>query len=100
MAEYSKEEWNQFNMFAKSWFHIAEAQYISKEMGLGFEDQDEGYLRAGRTLISTWPAWKKFWDEESRTNFWPPGFVEELAKSDIGSMEGVKSISNEPDSVA
>ena len=69
------------------------ALYISKVLELGFEEQDESYLKAARTLLASLPAWRRFWDLEVASGFWPPGLVAELAKGDVGSLEGIESAS-------
>ena len=96
MAEYTPDEWVQLNFLLKSYFHAIEAQYVSHQSGLGVKDQDDGYLRAARTALATWPAWKKMWEGEAANNMWPPGFVEEMGRDDVGnlgSFEAPKPIS-------
>ena len=89
MPEYTPEEQNQLNFFLKSYFHSVEALYVSQELGLGFKAQDESYLKAARTTLASWPAWRTFWDLEVASGIWPPGLVAELARDDVGSLEGI-----------
>ena len=86
MADYTAEEWAQLNFMLKTYWHAIEAQYISHRSGLGVKEQDDGYLRSARTCLATWPAWKKMWEGEVANNFWPPGFVEEMSRDDIGNL--------------
>ena len=96
MADYTPEEWAQLNFLLKSYFHAIEAQYVSHKSGLGLKEQDDGYLRAARTTLATWPAWKKTWEGEAANGVWPPGFVEEMSRDDVGNLDSF----NAPDKAA
>lgn len=91
MAEYTPEEWNKLNFLFKTFFHLVEAQYVHHRFQVGSMDQIEPHLRASRTVLSTWPAWKALWDEESRSGHWTEGFVEAINSGQAGTMTGFET---------
>ena len=91
IADFTTEEWAQLNYLFMTYLHAIEAQYISQSTGLGFKEQDDGYLRAARTVFANWPAWRKMWEAQVANDFWPAGLVEELSRDDVGNLDSFSS---------
>jgi len=72
MEEYSPEEWLEFRMLAMSVFLQFEARFVDHDLSIGRQDQIFARLDIAKGLIVSFPAWKRFWEEETNAN----GFAE------------------------
>ena len=91
MPQFTDLEWNEMNGYCKSLFHILEAQFVHSRFSVGTGDNTEPHLRGAKTLIDSYPVWKKFWDEEASSGHWTEGFVEAVEKLDPGELTFVQS---------
>ena len=76
MPEFTGAEWYEFRAFAISLMLPIESQYLHDQLGIGLADNTQTYLRIANGLISTFPAWRRYWEEEQRAQTLAPGFFE------------------------
>ena len=74
--ELSAEEWFEFRVFAVSLFLIYQTSYMHLSHDLGNREESENYIRVARGLIESWPAYRRFWDEEAETLTFTRGFID------------------------
>ena len=95
MPDFTVDEWTEMNSYLKTIFHIFEAQYVHSRFGVGTGDLNEPHLRAAATVVTTFPVWKKFWEEESATGHWTDGFIEHIEQMSPGDLPFVGSDGSE-----
>ena len=61
-----------------------EARHVDRNLQIGYDDQASDRLGLARGLVSSFPAWGKFWEAESVGNGFSKSFVEAVnsAKAD------------------
>jgi hypothetical protein len=75
LEEFSEAEWHEFRIFAHSLFFIYQTSFSHMSLGLGNREESENYLRLARGLIDGFPAWRKFWEEETPSGSFTSGFI-------------------------
>ena len=75
---YSEVEWWEFRMLAVSLFLIYQTSFTHLRLDLGSREESENYVRTARGLINTFPAYRRFWDEEASAGTFTQGFIEAI----------------------
>jgi hypothetical protein len=81
MPEHTSDEWLEFRQFAVSLFQPFQSQYIHGQLGVVPAEHSQLYVRIAKGLITTFPVWRKFWEEEQRAETFPPGFIKAVNES-------------------
>lgn len=77
MQEFSEIEWFRFCLFARSEVGRVQDAYLQAKLGFqdrALADTQLNYLRGFIEL----PAWRRFWDDETRDDVWTRDFVTEI----------------------
>ena len=75
---YSEAEWWEFRMLAVSLFLIYQTSFTHLRLSLGSREESENYVRTARGLINTFPAYRRFWDEEASSGTFTQDFIDEI----------------------
>jgi hypothetical protein len=78
LEDFSAAEWHEFRIFAMSLFLIYQTSFSHMSLNLGNREESENYVRLARGLIDSFPAWRKFWDEEAFSGSFTKGFIDAL----------------------
>ena len=85
MPEFSDAEWYEFRSFAIALFQAFISHYIHGQLGVVPVDTRQQYVRIAKGMITTFPVWRKFWEDEQRNESFPPGFIKAVNESPEGS---------------
>jgi len=90
MPEFTDAEWFEFRQLAISLFQPFQSQYTHGQLGVGPKDHLQLYVRIAKGLITTFPLWRKFWEDMQREQGFTPGFFkavnESLERSDYAHL--------------
>ena len=78
MEEYSGAEWFEFRALAISLFLIYQTTFIHRRLDVGSREESENYVLTARGLLDSFPAWRRFWEEEASTGTFTRGFVDAI----------------------
>jgi hypothetical protein len=81
MPEFTDVEWLKFRQFANSLFLPFQSQYVHGQLGVGTEDHLQLYVRIAKGLITTFPIWRKYWEDSQREQGFTPGFFKAVNES-------------------
>jgi hypothetical protein len=76
LENYSGAEWFEFRLLAVSLFRIYETGFIHLSLDVGNKEESENHVANARSVIDSFPAWRKFWDEEASTGSFTAGFID------------------------
>jgi hypothetical protein len=76
MPEFTDAEWFEFRLYANALMLGLESQYLHDQLGIGLAENSRTYLRIANGMISTFPAWRKWWEDEQRAQTFARGFFE------------------------
>ena len=72
--EFSPEDWFRFTMFARSLIYLYEDQYLQSLRGTS--DPEAGQIHLAAVIgLNTLPAWRRFWELETRGDVFRPEFT-------------------------
>jgi hypothetical protein len=74
--EFTAAEWYEFRQFANSLMLVFQVQFIHGQLRVGTKDQVQLYAGIANGLISTFPVWRRYWEEEQRARTFAQGFFE------------------------
>jgi hypothetical protein len=95
MPEFTGAEWYEFRAFAISLILPIQSQYLHDQLGIGLTENSRTYVRIASGLISTFPAWRRYWEEEQRAQTLAPGFFEAVnAASERSSFDHIVQKAN------
>lgn len=86
LGAYSAAEWWEFRMLAVSLFLIFQTNFTHLRLNLGSREESENYVRTARGLIDSWPAYRRFWDDDASAGTFTQGFI-----------DAVNSVTSSPD---
>ncbi len=66
MQEFSAYEWSQFRLLAVSNFYILQSSFLHGAADIGNQEESRNMIAWAKSLITSFPAWQRFWDEESQ----------------------------------
>ena len=75
MADYDDLDWVRFTTFARSFIGLIEEQYIQSLQGTTDPEIAEIHIAAIIGLLE-YPAWREFWNIETRGDAWRQGFLD------------------------
>ena len=75
---YSEAEWWEFRTLAVSLFLIYQTSFTHLKLSLGSREESENYIRTARGLINTFPAYRRFWDEEASVGTFTQDFIDAI----------------------
>jgi hypothetical protein len=78
MEVYSADEWWEFRLLAVSLFLIYQTNFIQMKLRLGNREESENYIRTARGVIDSWPAFRRFWDEEASAGTFTQDFIDAI----------------------
>lgn len=81
-SEFTGEEWFEFRLLAISLFHIYQSHFVHRSLNVGSAELSEIHIRYAQSIVASWPAWKRFWDEEVANGTFLEGFVVAVNQSD------------------
>jgi len=76
MQEFTAAEWYEFRQFANSLMLAFQVQFIHGQLRVGTKDQVQLYAGLASGLISTFPVWRRYWEEEQRARTFAEGFFD------------------------
>jgi hypothetical protein len=76
MEEYDELEWIEFRTLAMSIFLQFEAHHVDRHLQIGHEEQIQSRLSVAAGLINTFPAWKRYWEQETMADGFSRSFVD------------------------
>ena len=76
MESYTDEEWTAFRMLAMRSFLQFEMRHVDRNLQTGYEDQSSSRLSIAKGIVSTFPAWRRFWEIESGNQGFSQDFVD------------------------
>ena len=78
-----------------SLFRLYETSFNNMSLGLGNQEESENHVRNARSVIDSFPAWRRFWEEEAGSGSFTSGFTEAVdaapSAPDFGFMVQPKS---------
>ena len=94
MEEYDELEWIEFRTLAMSIFLQFESHHVDRNLQIGHEEQIQSRLSVASGLINTFPAWRKYWEEETRDFGFSQSFIDAVNSQveivDFSHMAGGK----------
>ena len=85
LQDYSEEEWYEFRMVALSLMLQMEAVFAQRTLGVEHFELADTWLRATKSLIESFPAYRKFWETAKSEGNLEPGFIEAVEAIEGGS---------------
>ena len=76
MESYTDDEWTEFRMLAMRSFLQFEMRHVDRNLQTGYEDQSASRLSIAKGIITTFPAWKRFWETESNNQGFGQDFID------------------------
>ena len=76
--DYTGAEWFEFRLAAISLFTIYETGFVHMSLDVGNREQSTNHMANARSVIDSFPAWRRFWDEEASTGAFTKGFMEAI----------------------
>jgi hypothetical protein len=90
MPEFTDAEWYEFRCFAASLMLGLESQYLHDQLGIGLAENSRTYLRIANGMISTFPAWRRYWEEEQHAQTLARSFFDAVnAASERSSFDHI-----------
>ena len=74
--DFSREEWFEFRVYAISLLLIYETSFGHLSHNIGSREEAENYIRNTKGLIVTFPAWRRFWEEEAGQRTFTKAFMD------------------------
>jgi hypothetical protein len=81
MPEFSDAQWYEFRQFAIALMLPFQAQYIHGQLRVGPADHGQLYVRIAKGLITDFPVWRKFWEDEQQAQSFMPEFFKAVNDS-------------------
>ena len=81
-VEFSGEEWFEFRLLAISLFHIYQSHFVHRSLNVGSAELSQIHIQYAQSIVTSWPAWKRFWKEEVANGTFLSGFVDAVIRSD------------------
>jgi hypothetical protein len=75
MEDFSAAEWWEFRMLAVSIFLIYQTAFVHMSLNLGSREESENYMRTAKGLLDSFPAYRRFWEEEASVGTFTQGFI-------------------------
>jgi hypothetical protein len=72
---FTAEEWFEFRLLAISLFHIFQSHFVHQTLNVGSVELSKINIHYAQSVISSWPAWRRFWEEEVSSGIFLSGFV-------------------------
>ena len=79
---FTGEEWFEFRLLAISLFHIYQSHFVHRSLNVGSEELSRINIRYAQSIVTSWPAWRRFWEEEVENGTFLQGFVDAVNRSD------------------
>jgi len=74
--DFSREEWFEFRLYAISLFLIYQTTFDHLSHNIGSHEEAENYIRNAGGLVGTFPAWRRFWEEEASMGTFTKAFTD------------------------
>lgn len=74
MQEFSVYEWTQFRLLAVSNFYILQTSYLHSSAEIGHQEESRNMIGWAKAIITTFPAWQRFWSEEAQAGTFTEAF--------------------------
>ena len=81
-VSFTGEEWFEFRAFAISLFLIYQSHFVHRSLNVGSEELSAVNIRYAQSIITAFPAWMRFWEEEIANMTFLQGFVDAVNESD------------------
>lgn len=78
---FTGDEWFEFRLLAISLFHIYQSHFVHRSLNVGSAELSQINIRYAQSIVASWPAWKRFWDEEVENGTFLKGFVDAVNES-------------------
>ena len=78
IEDHTGAEWFEFRLAAISLLTIYETGFVHMSLDVGNREQSENLMANARSVIDSFPAWRRFWDEEASTGSFTKGFMEAI----------------------
>ena len=75
LEDHTDAEWFAFRLLAVSLFRIYETGFVHMSLEVGNREESENHVVAAKSLIGSFPAWRRFWDEEASTGSFTSDFI-------------------------
>ena len=82
--DFSPEEWWEFRIYAISLFLIYQTSFDHLRHNIGSREEADNYVRMTNSLIGTFPAWRRFWEEEASTGTFTKAFIDAVNSTTPG----------------
>lgn len=94
---FTAEEWVEFRLLAISLFVLYQSHFVHQSLDVGHEKLILIHIGYAQSVISSWPAWQRFWNEEVASGTFLPEFVDAVNESqgaDYSQMATSREIDN------
>ena len=81
-VSFTGEEWFEFRLLAISLFHIYQSHFVHRSLNVGSAELSQINILYAQSIVTAWPAWKRFWEEEVANKTFLQGFVDAVNESD------------------
>ena len=78
MHSYTDDEWTEFRLLAMRTFLQFEVRHIDRDLRTGHDEQIQSRLNVARGLISAFPAWARFWKQETENGGFTQAFTDAI----------------------
>lgn len=78
MQDFSAYEWAQFRLLAVSNFYILQSSFLHAKVEIGNQEESRNMIGWAKSLITSFPAWQRFWNEESVAGTFTVAFTKEV----------------------
>lgn len=75
MHDYNDDEWSEFRLLAMRTFVQFEVRHVDRDLQIGHEEQIVNRLNVAKGLISAFPAWARFWQQETENKGFSQAFI-------------------------
>ena len=75
---YTDDEWTEFRLLAMRTFLQFEVRHIDRDLETGHDEQIQSRLNVARGLITAFPAWARFWEQETANGGFTQAFTDAI----------------------
>ena len=95
LGEYTDSEWWETRICCISLFLIYQTSYMHLRLDLGHREEAMNYVQIARDLIDSFPAWRKFWDDETKSGMFTAEFIEAVNSAPSGGSGSFPTLTGE-----
>jgi len=85
MHSYTDDEWAEFRFLAMRTFLQFEVRHIDRDLRTGHDEQIQSRLNVARGLVSAFPAWARFWKQETENGGFTQAFTDAVNSASGGT---------------